>query len=155
MHAWYFLVEHFVIEGKSAPSIGVGTSGCAPRFRVHCRARIFENRSRWPSATSNVLSVLCIVGSVQPDIQHVAMLRRLPAPALSSAVELLQVVSFEERLGTVAPDGWAGSRAAAASHNARDEQRLLCALSLFIVCDDSLASVSESHRKPAANEGEC
>ena len=84
---------------------------------------------------------VCIFGSVQADIQHVAMLRRLPAPALSSAVELLQVVSFEERLGTVAPDGWAGSRAVAASHDARDEQRLLCALSLFTVCDDSLASV--------------
>ena len=83
------------------------------------------------------------------------MLWRLPAPALSSAVEMLQAVSFKERLGTVAPDGWAGSCAAAAPHNARDEQRLLCALSLFIVCDDSLASVSESHRKPAANEGEC
>ena len=75
------------------------------------------------------------------------MLQRLAGVALQAAVEPLEALSFEERLGTVAPDGWAGSRASAALHNPRDEQRLLCALSLFIVCDDSLASVSESHRK--------
>ena len=111
--------------------------------------------SRSPSATSNVLSVLCTVGSVQPDIQHAAMLQRSPAPALSFAVELLQALSFEERLGTVGPDGWAGSCAAAAPHDARHEQRLLSALSCPPRCVDRLETVCESHRKAGANDGEC
>ena len=53
----------------------------------------------------NVLSVLCIFGSVQPDIQRVAMLRHLAGVALSSAVDELEALALEGRLGTGGPDG--------------------------------------------------
>ena len=69
------------------------------------RAQIFEIRSPSQSATSNVLSVLCVFGSVQPDIQHVAMLRRLAGVALSSGVDELEALALEERLGTGGADG--------------------------------------------------
>ena len=53
------------------------------------------------------------------------MLQRLAGVALQAAVEPLEALSFEERLGAVVPDGWAGSAAAVVFCVARRGQRLL------------------------------
>ena len=48
------LARQFHLERKSASLIAVGTSGCARRLRVACRARIFEIRSLKKVMSSDV-----------------------------------------------------------------------------------------------------
>ena len=52
----HFLVEHFYLVRKSAPTFAVVCAGCARRLRSDCRAPIFEMRSGSISAAIEVAS---------------------------------------------------------------------------------------------------
>ena len=75
----------------------------------------------------------------------IAMQQCFAGVAHGAAVELLQALNFEERLGVVELDGWAGRRDAAVPPNARCGQRQLSdelpSMQLTACCDAAIQRI--------------